>query len=344
MKIRFAKSNNAPFRAAHDGATPLSKRIGCFAVVKAIHPSDLTVDVVTDTGIELTHRRVASFQWVIYKEGGSPELTGKRDLPPVGSYVFCLMPNGTLDTLFVLCSMFSTEAAHGAYFGEDDNDADAQNTILDVEKSGWQKSTDIRTGTKIVQNRQTDETIKLEINQEAAGSEGESSSSSAGEDDSGEVVTLTIHGTTVTIDKNGITLATDGAINVDAANEEASAVTKHAASDVSLATDKTLSISATEGITITTDKTIEIDAGDAVVNKYAGDLTISSDGNVTISATQTGLLSIGNAVATLGAMVNNLLTYLQSLTTVGSPATQTVSPATIANLAQLQAQWQQVFS
>ena len=285
MNVRMITRPRAAFRVKHDNSTPLAGRAGFFGVVSCVHPIDLTVDVIADSGVEIPHLKVASRQWVDYEEEATPQLTGRRDLPPVGSYVYCVMPTGTYNGCFVLCSLFSDEAVHGEYRASDDTDETIANTVLDVEKSGWQATTDIRTGTKTVQNKSADPTIALSVDQETEGAES---------------VTITIHGTVITIDANGIS--------------------------------------------ITTDKAITMDAGEGVTNRYTGDLTISSDGAVSISATQTGLITLGNSVSTLGAMVDNLLTQLQSLTTVGSPATQTISPATIAALQTIQTQWQQVFA
>lgn len=285
MNVRVISRPRAAFRAEHDNSTPLAGRGGFFGVVSCVHPVDLTVDVIADSGVEIQHVKVASRQWVDYEEEGTPQLTGRRDLPPVGSYVYCVMPTGTYNGCFVLCSLFSDEAVHGGYRAPEDTDEDVANTVLDVEKSGWQATTDIRTGSKTVQNKTADPTISLSVDQETEGAES---------------VTLTVHGTVITIDATGVS--------------------------------------------ITTDKAITMDAGEGVTNRYTGDLTISSDGAVSISATQTGLLTLGNSVATLGAMIDDLLTQLQSLTTVGSPATQTISPTSATNLKTLQTQWQQVFA
>lgn len=153
MNVRVIQRPRAAFRAEHDNATPLTGRGGFFGVVSEVHPIDLTVDVIADSGVELPHVKVASHQWVDYEEEGSPVLTGRRDLPPVGSYVYCVMPTGTYNGCFVLCSMFSSESVHGAYKASDDTDETIANTVLDVEKSGWQATTDIRTGTKTLQNK-----------------------------------------------------------------------------------------------------------------------------------------------------------------------------------------------
>ena len=59
--------------------------------------------------------------------------------------------------------------------------------------------------------------------------------------------------------------------------------------------------------------------------------------------TKTGKLEVGNSVATLGAMVTDLLGYLASLKTVGSPASHTASPDFIAQIQALKTKWGQVF-
>lgn len=75
---------------------------GCWAYVTAIHSDSLTVDVENYNGFKFYYVPVASMEWV-NKDGGS----GERNLPPVGSRVFILMPTGTIQGGFVLCSGFS---------------------------------------------------------------------------------------------------------------------------------------------------------------------------------------------------------------------------------------------
>ena len=62
---------------------------------------------------------------------------------------------------FVLCSMFSTASIHKDYMADDE---DTANTRLCQENGGWQKTTDIRTGTKVIKNKPENETIKDECN------------------------------------------------------------------------------------------------------------------------------------------------------------------------------------
>ena len=96
INIHLNKKQNAPQRKPFEVFTPFDTRNGFFGVVKEVHSENNTVHVVTDTGRELMNIPVASQQWVTYKKDGKPQLTGERNLPPVGTYVYCVMPNGIL--------------------------------------------------------------------------------------------------------------------------------------------------------------------------------------------------------------------------------------------------------
>jgi hypothetical protein len=73
-----------------------------------------------------------------------------------------------------------------------------------------------------------------------------------------------------------------------------------------------------------------------------GDAKIESDGALFFKSTASGMLEIGNSVATLGAMIGNLLQACISFKSVGSPATHT-APDFTAAAAQIKAKWTQVF-
>jgi hypothetical protein len=76
----------------------------------------------------------------------------------------------------------------------------------------------------------------------------------------------------------------------------------------------------------------------------SGNLTLEADGDVALNATAAGKLTVGNSVATLGAMISDLLTALTSLHTEGSPAAHTASAWAAASIAPIQAKWPNVFS
>ena len=281
LNITLREKKNAPGQRPFINSTPYDNQFGFWGVVTEVHPEDCTVHVRTNLGIELSGVKVASMEWVTVVDG--EHLTGERHLPPIDTYVFCCMPNGEYSSAFVLCSGFTRqEAVHADFKIEGE---DAANTHDKVENSGWEHITDYRTGTKTLKNKVEDETVNLNIDQENEGD---------------EKVTLTVHGTTLSITKD------DG---------------------ISVETDQKISIKDKAGFTYATE----------------GDLAIDSDGNIEVKATQTGTLEMGNSVATLGAMISDLLDYLAQLKTVGSPATHTASPDFIANIQALKAKWGQVF-
>lgn len=282
LNISLQKKKNAPSQNPFPNSSPYDYQMGFWGVVTEVHPEDCTVHVRTNLGFELSGVRVASKEWVTVVDG--KHLTGERHLPPVDTYVFCLMPNGEYSSAFVLCSGFTRQEAVHADFKQKGDDA--ANTHELVENSGWKKTTDYRTGTKKFENKtDSDPTITLEIDQESEGD---------------EKVNVTIHGTKITVTKD------DG---------------------ITIETDKKITLKDKEGFTYTTD----------------GDLEISAKGDLGVKSSQTGKLEVGNSVATLGAMVTDLLGCLASLKTVGSPASHTASPDFIAQIQALKTKWGQVF-
>lgn len=252
INIFMNKKQSAPQRRPFRTSTPFDHRNGFFGAVTEVHPETNTVHVVTDTGIELMNVEVASQQWVTYKKDGKPQLTGERNLPPVGTYVYCVMPNGTYDDCFVLCSMFSTASIHKDYMADDE---DTANTRLCQENGGWLKTTDIRTGTKVIKNKPENETIKIEIDQE---SEGE------------EKATITIHGNVVTVSKDGIEIKTDGKVSFTADKD----LELNVSGNATIKCDKDASIEA-QNVTVKSSVKTEIKGGQV---KLAGTVTPTGSG------------------------------------------------------------------
>lgn len=252
INIFMNKKQSAPQRTPFRTSTPFDHRNGFFGAVTEVHPETNTVHVVTDTGIELMNVEVASQQWVTYKKDGKPQLTGERNLPPVGTYVYCVMPNGTYDDCFVLCSIFSTASIHKDYMADDE---DTANTRLCQENGGWLKTTDIRTGTKVIKNKPENETIKIEIDQE---SEGE------------EKATITIHGNVVTVSKDGIEIKTDGKVSFTADKD----LELNVSGNATIKCDKDASIEA-QNVTVKSSVKTEIKGGQV---KLAGTVTPTGSG------------------------------------------------------------------
>lgn len=274
MNISLLRKQKAESRTPFNNSTPYDKRYGFWGVVKEVHPEDCTVHVLTDMGIVLTGVRVASAEWVTAQDG--KPLTGERHLPPVDTYVFCLMPTGEYASAFVLCSGFTRQEAVHADFKK--KGEDAANTHEKVDNSHWHFVSDYRTGTKKIRNKVKEPTISVEVDQESDGD---------------EKVTVTIHGTVIKVTK-------DDGVNIE--------------------TDKKITLKDKEGFHYET------------------------EGGVSLKSSKQGTLEVGNSVATLGAMINDLLGYLAQLKTVGSPASHTAAPDFIANIQALKTKWGQVFT
>jgi hypothetical protein len=277
VKIRLKTKNSLP-GAQHlsDGGFP-KYRFGFWGMVTELHPEDNTVHVRMDTGRELIGVRVASLEWVTIptKENGDKGfLSGERNLPPVDTFVFCVMPTGEPTSAFVLCSGFGRNIAQHAAFKEDSEDA--KHIGKRVDNSGWVYTTDNRTGTKTIQNREEDETIKIEIDQEDKGK---------------EKVKITVHENIIKIDPE-------------------------------------------TGVSVESDKNYS--------GKYKGKTDIVADDAMSFKCSKTGLLELGNTVATLGAMISDLLQAGISFKSVGSPATHT-APDFSAKCGEIKAKWDQVF-
>ena len=281
MNISLTRKQKAEGGNPFHNSTPYDKRYGFWGVVREVHPEDCTVHVLTDMGIVLTGVRVASAEWVTVEK--DKPLTGERHLPPVDTYVFCMMPTGEYTSAFVLCSGFTRQEAVHADFKK--KGEDAANTYEKVDNSGWGATSDYRTGTKKIYNKVKEPTISVEVDQESDGD---------------EKVTVTIHGTVIKVIKD-------------------------------------------DGVDIVTDKKITLKDKEGFIYETDGDASISVGGAVTIKSKKSGTLEFGNSVATLGALIDDLLGYLVQLKTVGSPASHTAAPDFIANIQVLKTKWGQVF-
>lgn len=273
MNISLMRKQKAESRSPFNNSTPYDKRYGFWGVVREVHPEDCTVHVLTDMGILLTGVRVASAEWVTVEK--DKPLTGERHLPPVDTYVFCMMPTGEYTSAFVLCSGFTRQEAVHADFKK--KGEDAAMTHEKVDNSRWHYTCDYRTGTKKLYNKMENPTISIEVDQETDGD---------------EKATITVHGMVITATKD-------------------------------------------DGLNITTDKKITL--------KDKEGFTYETEGEISIKSSKQGTVEVGNSVATLGDLIDDLLGYLAQLKTVGSPASHTAAPDFIANIQALKTKWGQVF-
>lgn len=158
MPINIIRKKNADPRTPFRNSSPYDNRYGFWAVVTEVHPEDMTVHIRMDTGFELAGVRVASMEWVTVDDSKN-YLSGERHLPPVGTYVFCMCPNGEISTAFVLCSGFLIHQAKHSAFKEKGK----ENSYKTVENSGWVKETDYKTGNKTIKNKPENETISIDV-------------------------------------------------------------------------------------------------------------------------------------------------------------------------------------
>jgi hypothetical protein len=247
---------------------------GFFGMVTELHPEDNTVHVRTNSGLELSGLRVASLEWVtIDEEKGF--LSGERRLPPVNTYVFCVMPTGDPASALVLCSAFGYQAANHAAFKEDSEDA--KFIKKQVDNAGWVRELDYRTGTRSVKNHPEGETIKIEVDQE---------------EDGNEKVTITIHSNIFTVDKdNGIKIETEKNVDI--------AVKGNATVNV----DGDLSAEVKGNATIKADGDLSAEVKGNATLKVDGDLSAEAVGKANIKSTGAATVESSADVSAKGVNV-----------------------------------------
>jgi hypothetical protein len=88
--------------------SPYDRRYGEWGRVEFLHSEDNTVDIFLDIGIYLKRVQVSSREWAVPGQDADKDFnSGERDLPPIHARVFVMMPTGTYDDCFVLCSGFA---------------------------------------------------------------------------------------------------------------------------------------------------------------------------------------------------------------------------------------------
>jgi hypothetical protein len=105
--------------------------------------------------------------------------------------------------------------------------------------------------------------------------------------------------------------------------------------DVTLGEKADVTLTSKSGLTVKFKEAFDLSVEDVIklVSKKA----------VTLKSESGELLEVGNTIATLGAMVDELLQDLISMKTTGSPGQHTVSSDDIAKFTQLKTKWGQVF-
>ncbi|MDR1218662.1 MAG: hypothetical protein LBK73_03520 [Treponema sp.] len=321
MNIVVRKTNGkAPVSARHlNQPSPYDKRYGAWGHVadtdddeKAAYSGDNSVDVVLDMGVCLRHIPVASFEWVVNKAvSGKGCTTGERDLPPPNARVFIMMPTGTFDDCFVLCSGFSpVEKNDNAPF----SDGETEKIRERIKQGGWHTIYDCAAGSYEAISPDEKTCIKIDYG------DGEE------EKEHPELRLKLFDKTTLDIiDEESANLSVfDGEVKVEHKKGDNAKITVF---------DTEFSIKQGEVTMRPKKTTVEVD----------GDLSFKTNGEGKFMA-ETGSLEIGNSIGALGAMIAEFIDGVSNAVTAGSPAAHTMNPATKIALSTLKAKWNRVFS
>lgn len=127
---------------------PENKRYGFWGVVVDVHSKNNTVDVKQGGGLVLKGIPVAcTDEWVCeYKDN---YLAGSRNLPPLNARVFVLMPTGTYEEAFVLCSglsMYEKEHKNKFMANSDSEEYDKRKTREIVRQGNWKNKYNYNNG------------------------------------------------------------------------------------------------------------------------------------------------------------------------------------------------------
>lgn len=98
------------------------------------------VDIELTSGVKITHVPVRSMRWV--RTDGT-DVSGHKDIPPVGSKVLVIFPDGIIENALVLCSGFDSLVAAQTETllkeGEEKHE-------IDIDEYGWKYDKDKTTG------------------------------------------------------------------------------------------------------------------------------------------------------------------------------------------------------
>lgn len=127
---------------------PENKRYGFWGIVIDVHSKNNTVDVRQGGGLVLKGIPVAcTDEWVCeYKDD---YLAGSRNLPPLNARVFVLMPTGTYEGAFVLCSglsMYEKEHKNKFMANSDSEEYDKRKTREIVKQGNWKSKYNYNNG------------------------------------------------------------------------------------------------------------------------------------------------------------------------------------------------------
>jgi hypothetical protein len=256
---------------------------------KAAYSGDNSVDVILDMGIYLRHIPVASREWVVIKSvSGADYTTGERDLPPPNARVFVMMPTGTFDDCFVLCSGFApVDRNDNTPFADDETEKKRERIM----QGGWHVIYDCLAGTYEAASPDKKTSLKIDYG------EGEEKKEKP------ELhLKLFEKNTLDIIDEDGANLSVfDGEVKVEHKKGDSAKITVF---------DTELTIKKGEVSIKPKETTIEVDGNAAI--KTSGNATVEATGdvkvkgaNVSVEATTSAKVKAAQAEITGGQLTVN---------------------------------------
>lgn len=187
MKVIIKKTSSLKNQASQKQEPT---KYGVWGKVVDVNSITYSVDVELTNGIVLKEVAVANTgEWTCPREtsNGKKYIAGERKLPPQGSYVFVLLPTGSFDGAFVLCSGLSHfDDKQKETFLATDTTRNEKNTICEtVYQGNWHRTYNYKTGGLTLKS--PNEKINISINDDAKNNE----------------IKIEAYGTNIEIDKDG---------------------------------------------------------------------------------------------------------------------------------------------
>lgn len=166
---KLIKTNALP--TSLENPTPFDDRpIGFWGIVTKVYSNTNRVDVESSRGFIYYGIPVLSTEWVC--DQNNEYVSGSRNLPPIGTRVFVLMPTYDIPGSFVLCSGYAAgeNSTHNLY-AKNDSDIEKYNSIKEkISVSGWNTKEYYTSGNKTLISKDENLEIKLGLEEDSENS------------------------------------------------------------------------------------------------------------------------------------------------------------------------------
>lgn len=121
------------------------QKLGFWATVTEVNSQSYTCTVLTSNREVIRNIPLASKEWI-------SDDSAERNLPPIGSFVFILMPDNCISNAFILCSGYpkGESALQGLYAQNEDEKKEKDNKRESVTPSHWNETEDYVSGTRTI--------------------------------------------------------------------------------------------------------------------------------------------------------------------------------------------------